>query len=465
MHLFFRRHCLFLAMLLVSSSDCLGQVVAVSDFSSSGRSLQRSRMTNFQDALYFSVGIDDTNVRELWRYDGVDLDLIRGGFVGESEISIAEFTEFRGDLYFRADTGTYGQELYRFDGNQVSLVADLHPGDASSSPVGLHVHNDALYFSAQEDESFNNLWRYDGSSVTRIASFDNPRASVVTGGSLGNDLIFAADDGQRGMELWKYDGNAVSLVSDIHAGAGDSFPREFTQLDDRIVFKATTPDTGQELWQYDGSTVSILSDTNPGPKSSDSGFLTDVDGELYFSGVAYGDRSLYRTEGDQVLRVLEGGGPIDVGTGQLAAIRGRRINGVELNELYLLDGTFFRTTVPSAGSFEVLQENLYFGCACSQSELFRLAKSGDSNADGVVDFADFLVMSSNFGSTGDWESGDFTNDGMVTFGDFLGLSQNFGKETEPAHRRARIQGVPEPSGFLVMLPVLFVLPRLRCRRG
>ncbi len=53
--------------------------------------------------------------------------------------------------------------------------------------------------------------------------------------------------------------------------------------------------------------------------------------------------------------------------------------------------------------------------------------SGDADFDGRVTFADFLVLSSNFGQTGlAWTDGDFTGDGNVSFDDFLRLSENFG---------------------------------------
>ena len=57
----------------------------------------------------------------------------------------------------------------------------------------------------------------------------------------------------------------------------------------------------------------------------------------------------------------------------------------------------------------------------------RLA--GDSDDDGKVALADFLILSSNFGRTGAaWEDGDFNGDDKVTFEDFLILSESFGNK-------------------------------------
>ena len=460
-----RHNALFaVALLTLTSAHGYGQIVAVTDFADSGRSLQRSSMVHFQDSLYFSVGVNNTDIRELWRFDGAHLDRIYDGFRGTSELALGEFTVFQDNLYFRANDGSMGDELYRFDGQQVRLVADLQPGDGSSSPTGLTVHNDALYFSAQAGDSFNNLWRYDGAQVEKIASFGNPRSSVVMGASLGDDLYFGADDGTHGMELWKYDGQETSIVSDMNEGPTASYPRDFIAWDDRLIFKATTPEVGQELFQWDGDSVSLFADTNPGPKSSDTGYLTIFEGDLYFSGLAWSARNLYRTEGDRIVRVMKGGGPIDLGTGELAVIRGHRENGIEINEFYLLDETFHRSTVPSAGSFETFQDNVYFSCECPLRELFRLAKEGDTNADGEVNFSDFLIISRHFGSSGDWDRGDFDDDGRITFSDFLAMSKNFGVESQPTNLMQTTQGVPEPTAGPLFALALALLGRCRPSR-
>ena len=61
---------------------------------------------------------------------------------------------------------------------------------------------------------------------------------------------------------------------------------------------------------------------------------------------------------------------------------------------------------------------------------FELALAGDSNLDGLIDFSDFLALSSNFGKDVDsaWADGDFDGDARVTFADFLILSDNFGSK-------------------------------------
>jgi hypothetical protein len=66
---------------------------------------------------------------------------------------------------------------------------------------------------------------------------------------------------------------------------------------------------------------------------------------------------------------------------------------------------------------------------------------GDINGDGKVDFADFLILSANFGQTVDvGTGGDFSNDGTVNFADFLVLSANFGRTVGEALASAPQQG-------------------------
>ena len=71
---------------------------------------------------------------------------------------------------------------------------------------------------------------------------------------------------------------------------------------------------------------------------------------------------------------------------------------------------------------------------------------GDIDGDGEVAFADFLVLSDQFGQEGDYTTGDLDCDGTVKFADFLILSDNFGKTFE-----GTAASVPEPSGMVLWL--------------
>ena len=87
--------------------------------------------------------------------------------------------------------------------------------------------------------------------------------------------------------------------------------------------------------------------------------------------------------------------------------------------------------------------------------------AGDIDANGEVDFADFLVVSANFGTEVNppGTNGDLNGDGTVDFPDFLILSGNFGQSAATA------ASVPEPTGLLLSLFGVGILGRARQRRA
>lgn len=99
-------------------------------------------------------------------------------------------------------------------------------------------------------------------------------------------------------------------------------------------------------------------------------------------------------------------------------------------------------------------ENLVFvGPVCDPNS------GGDLDGSGEVDFADFLILSGNFGQLTDTHlDGDIDCDGEVAFADFLQLSANFGTSIGAA-------GVPEPSAGWLSLMASIVLGMVRARHS
>ena len=75
---------------------------------------------------------------------------------------------------------------------------------------------------------------------------------------------------------------------------------------------------------------------------------------------------------------------------------------------------------------------------------------GDADGNGAVEFADFLVLSGNFGQEGDYKQGNFDLMGGVEFADFLILSGNFGAAA------GGVKTVPEPGAMLLWSGVLLL---------
>ena len=83
---------------------------------------------------------------------------------------------------------------------------------------------------------------------------------------------------------------------------------------------------------------------------------------------------------------------------------------------------------------------------------------GDMDQNGMVEFADFLVLSTNFGQeVSSHLEGDIDCNGMVEFADFLVLSTNFGGTGQAT-------AVPEPaSGCLMLFAAVGMAVRRRRR--
>lgn len=84
--------------------------------------------------------------------------------------------------------------------------------------------------------------------------------------------------------------------------------------------------------------------------------------------------------------------------------------------------------------------------------------TGDFDDNGKVEFADFLVLSANFGLAADDKHGDIDCNGEVEFADFLILSSNFGLDVVES------QAVPEPLGCALYSIGVLSMGFLRRRR-
>jgi hypothetical protein len=113
--------------------------------------------------------------------------------------------------------------------------------------------------------------------------------------------------------------------------------------------------------------------------------------------------------------------------------------------------------------------------------------AGDANLDGVVNFADLLVVAQNFnhvldthGNAIDWADGDFNYDGNVNFADLLLVAQNFNKQLSAGEleqlpgsfaaawnlaladvQASESDNVPEPAGAAIFAAAALLMRRRR----
>lgn len=103
--------------------------------------------------------------------------------------------------------------------------------------------------------------------------------------------------------------------------------------------------------------------------------------------------------------------------------------------------------------------------ACSTTDLLNESLAaqgvipGDFDANGSVEFSDFLVLSANFGGAGTYSQGNADGAGNIEFSDFLILSANFGSSAGAA------SAVPEPSAGLLTVCAVGLLAGFRRRRS
>lgn len=125
-------------------------------------------------------------------------------------------------------------------------------------------------------------------------------------------------------------------------------------------------------------------------------------------------------------------------------------------KIFLADSVTGTPTIATEGwSYDPATGSIVFGAVtgCNPNS------GGDLDGNGKVEFADFLILSGNFGkAVTDHSQGDIDCGGTVDFADFLVLSGNFGREIAGA------EPVPEPSGLVLFGMTTLLLGCIRRRR-
>ena len=430
----------------------------------------------FNDELIFSARSGEFDDRELWKSNGtaegtLRVKDIRKGEGDSDPGGLSGFYEFNGELYFDAEDDATGVELWKTDGTESGTVQviDAEQGEDGSFPFGFFEHNDELYFLAERFDVESNqfltfIFVIDGTSGEADTAFEIPidrRTGVI---EYDGDLYFSGLDAEAGFEVHRSDDSAAgaSVVRDIFPGEMDSRPRGFFEFGGQLYFTAantTDAENGKlipRLWRTTG-TRPLTFRVSQGQVDPDATMVA-YNNDLYFGATdADAGLELFKTEGPFALEQLVH----DVNPGDASSFPMPRFvlqdqlyftatTAAHGLELWSTDGTAEGTSIvqdifagrgdflsdPSQihffefhGSFLFVAENQENG-----QELWIIGPEqsqtlpGDANGDGQVQFADFLILSANFGRDNATEAqGDFDGDGKVQFSDFLILSANFGK--------------------------------------
>lgn len=159
-------------------------------------------------------------------------------------------------VFFQAKDATYGNELHMATLNSAQLVKDLILGDVDGWAEEIVDMGSYILFSGDKE-----LYRSDGTAAGTTLVKDINKDGPTNAGPgqsyprnfvrIGNRLVFSGDNGVNGRELWISDGTTAGTVMlmDINPGAASSSPQDFTVVGAYLYFSAETATAGRELWR------------------------------------------------------------------------------------------------------------------------------------------------------------------------------------------------------------------------
>ncbi|MCB2179572.1 hypothetical protein KQH54_00455 [bacterium] len=270
-----------------------------------------SEFIEFQGNLNFKA--NGVNGYELYEYDGTDVFLIDDIIPSGESFLPSDFAIFNNELYFSAfgqntSGEDVGRELFRYDGISVELVEDFTPGLASSSPMALTVYDGALYFMtyvSNSEPSGYALTKYDGDQIslvpgTPIGDIASFYSTIFT---IGGNLYFIGYKEQiaipENYALYQFDGSTFTEIAEI------TIYEDPVEYNGWMYFPgnmfSASPTVGTELYRFNGTTLELVEDLLPGSEGSFPGSLTLWNGKLYF----HANDEVYEYDGTTIASLID----------------------------------------------------------------------------------------------------------------------------------------------------------------
>jgi len=237
---------------------------------------QPERLVVLNDHLIFIANLN--NGFEMWRTDGTSQGTFELKDIHTSGSSVSadkEFVEYKGELYFKAQSVENGDELWKTDGTTAGTVLvkdiNIYSGDKtySSTPLDLTVFDNKLFFNARTESHGTELWVTDGTANGTTLYNDlypgsnggNPRGMTV----YNNRLFFSGKSSYWGGDLFSI-GKGQSVIPVAHECMGFSLKdlalfSQFYVVNNTFCFQAELEEnTGFELYKLEGTSTTITND-------------------------------------------------------------------------------------------------------------------------------------------------------------------------------------------------------------
>jgi|GEM_PF-5192719 len=417
------------------------------------------------NGLYFAwVDSWDPGTRRVGKYEVIDPQTSDRWIVDSLPAQRPDgMLSFNDSLYLFYAEGfntspVIGQEVWKTDGRTAEQVKDISKFGFAylwSDDFYSFVFQERMYFSADDELEAGiaslrqNVWVSDGTEAGTLKT--GLTMPIVEPFTFNEKLYFLSHEGDRKYKVYVAD-NALEEAQPLGDfnitepllgfSEPERGPAPLFEYDGRLYFYAATSAGPRKLWSTDGQsppTVSVL--PNAANRAAMPGEILFDAPDLLVSATHQGraDFSCFMTDSGCPPGAARSWVSLDIWVSQ---------NTDEPQYLGTIVDELAHATLDGSGvshlTVQRIDDRLIIRMLTSREQgnnsrvtthVIDLPTGGnasipgDADSSGAVDFADFLVLSSNFEQVTDalWADGDFNGDRNVDFADFLLLSAAFGE--------------------------------------